>query len=127
MRLTILLSLPGARMFIVKGDGVMSSEIRLQEMEITTESDQKIHLAYEETGDVLEIVFDDIEATCAVELTDNILLRFHREQGRAAGLTFLGPGLPVRTWSSQFRSHRPGQSARRPTRDCSADYHHLTC
>jgi len=67
----------------------MNSELRLQEMEITTEDGQKIHLAYEEAGDILEIVFDDIEATCAVELTDNILLRFHREQGRAVGLTIL--------------------------------------
>jgi hypothetical protein len=87
--LTTLLSLPGARMLIVTGDGIMSNKLCLQEMEITTESGQRIHLAYEETGDVLEIVFDDVEATCAVELTDNILLRFHREQGRAAGLTIL--------------------------------------
>ena len=34
-------------------------------------------------------MLDDTEATCAVELTDNILLRFHREQGRATGLTIL--------------------------------------
>jgi len=73
----------------------MNSELRLQEMEITTENGQKMHLAYEEMGDVLEIVFDDAddkhptEATCAVELTDNILLRFDREQGRAVGLTIL--------------------------------------
>ncbi len=40
-------------------------------------------------GDILEIVFGDVKATCAVELTDNIALRFHREQARAAGLTIL--------------------------------------
>jgi hypothetical protein len=61
----------------------------VQEMEITTENGRPIHLAYDETGDVLEIVFDDVEATCAVELTDNILLRFHRELGQATGLTIL--------------------------------------
>ena len=61
----------------------------IQEMEITTENGRPIHLAYDETGDILEIVFDDVEATCAVELTDNILLRFHRELGQAAGLTIL--------------------------------------
>ena len=66
----------------------MSDEI-VQEMEITTENGQSIHLAYDETGDVLEIVFDDVEATCAVELTDNILLRFHEELGQAVGLTIL--------------------------------------
>ena len=61
----------------------------VQEMEIATENGRPIRLAYDETGDVLEIVFDDVEATCAVELTDNILLRFHRELGQAAGLTIL--------------------------------------
>jgi len=66
----------------------MSNEM-IQEMEITTEDGQLIRLAYDEAGDVLEIVFDGVEATCAVELTDNILLRFHRELGQAAGLTIL--------------------------------------
>lgn len=61
----------------------------LQEAEITTEHGQKIHLAYDEVGDVLEVVFDRIEATCAVELTANILLRFHRQLGQAVGLTIL--------------------------------------
>ena len=66
----------------------MSNEI-VQEMEIATENGELIRLAYDETGDILEIVFDGVEATCAVELTDNILLRFHRELGQAAGLTNL--------------------------------------
>jgi hypothetical protein len=66
----------------------MSNEI-VQEVEITTENGQPIRMAYDETGDVLEIVFDGVEATCAVELTDNILLCFHRELGQAAGLTIL--------------------------------------
>ena len=66
------------------------SELRLHETELMTKDGQRIHLAYEEVGDILEIVFGDVEATCAIELTDNIVLRFHREQGRAAGLTILG-------------------------------------
>jgi len=65
------------------------SELRLHETELVTTDGQKIRLAYEEVGDILEIVFGDVESTCAVELTDNIVLRFHREQGRAAGLTIL--------------------------------------
>ena len=65
------------------------SELSLQETELTTSDGHRIHLAYEQVGDILEIVFDDVEATCAVELTDNIVLRFHRQQGRAAGLTIL--------------------------------------
>lgn len=65
------------------------SELRLHETDLVTKDGQKIHLAYEEVGDILEIVFDNVKATCAVELTDNIVLHFHREQGRAAGLTIL--------------------------------------
>jgi YD repeat-containing protein len=61
----------------------------VQESEIVTEDGHPMRLAYDETGDVLEVVFADVEATCAVELTDNILLRFHRELGRAVGLTIL--------------------------------------
>ncbi len=65
------------------------SKLRLHETEFATKDGQRIYLAYEEMGDILEIVFDNVEATCAIELTDNIVLRFHREQGRAAGLTIL--------------------------------------
>jgi hypothetical protein len=65
------------------------SELRLHETDLVTKDGQRIHLAYEEVGDILEIVFDNVKATCAVELTDNIVLHFHREQGRAAGLTIL--------------------------------------
>jgi len=55
----------------------------------STEHGQQIHLAYNKVGDALEVVFDRIEATCAVELTDNILLRFHRQLDQAVGLTIL--------------------------------------
>ena len=65
------------------------SDLTLHETELMTKDGQRIHLAYEEVGDILEIVFDGVEATCAVELTDNIVLRFHHQQGRAAGLTLL--------------------------------------
>ncbi|MCZ7568699.1 MAG: DUF2283 domain-containing protein [Ardenticatenaceae bacterium] len=65
------------------------SELSLHEIELVTEDGQKIRLGYEEVGDILEIVFDDVEATCALELTDNIVLRFDRQQGQAAGLTIL--------------------------------------
>jgi hypothetical protein len=67
----------------------MDSTLRLQETEFITADGHTIHLAYEQVGDVLEIVFPGVEATYAVDLTDNILLRFHREQGQAAGLTIL--------------------------------------
>lgn len=65
------------------------SDFQLQEIELNTKAGQRIRLAYEAAGDVLEIVFDEVEATCAIELTDNIVLRFGRQQGLAAGLTIL--------------------------------------
>lgn len=65
------------------------SELSLREIELITEDGQRIRLGYEEVGDILEVVFDGVEATCAVELTDNIVLRFDRQQGQAAGLTIL--------------------------------------
>ena len=65
------------------------NELCLHETELITRDGHRICLAYEEVGDILEIVFDDVKATCAVELTDNVVLRFHRQQGRAAGLTIL--------------------------------------
>jgi len=67
----------------------MDNTFHVQETDFSTEDGQRIHLAYDQVGDVLEIVFEGAQATCAVELTDNILLRFHRELGQAAGLTIL--------------------------------------
>lgn len=67
----------------------MTDRLNLLETEIMTSTGQPARLAYDEEGDVLEIVLNDIEATCAVELTDNILLSFNRERGQAVGLTLL--------------------------------------
>ena len=80
------------------------SELRLHETELMTKDGQRIHLAYEEVGDILDIVFDDVKATCAVELTDNIVLRFHREQGRSAGLTILDFSILASPTESGVRS-----------------------
>ncbi len=67
----------------------MSDELRIRETDITTDDGQLIHFAYDEEGDIMEIVFNDRQATCAVELTDNILLRFNLEGRQAIGLTLL--------------------------------------
>ncbi|MFZ4664453.1 MAG: DUF2283 domain-containing protein [Caldilineaceae bacterium] len=42
---------------------------------------QTAHCEYDPTGDLLEIYFVQGEATAAVELTDNIVLRFDWESG----------------------------------------------
>lgn len=67
----------------------MMNDLRNHETELVAENGQKIHLAYEETGDILEVVFEGVKATATVELTDNIVLRFDRQQASAAGLTIV--------------------------------------
>lgn len=68
----------------------MKEQLNLQELDLLTNTGQNVHLSYEEVGDVLEIVFQGVAATSAIELTDNILLSFNRDLGEAAGLTILG-------------------------------------
>lgn len=50
---------------------------------------RKVRLAYEEVGDILEVVFEGVSATSAIELTEHILLSFSGELRQAAGLTIL--------------------------------------
>ncbi|MBL7063034.1 MAG: DUF2283 domain-containing protein [Anaerolineae bacterium] len=61
----------------------------IQKIKVTFDDEQDVHLAYDEECDILEVVFKGIEANCAIELTDHVLLRFNLEQGRAAGLSVL--------------------------------------
>jgi len=67
----------------------MSEELCLNEIDLISDDGHAIHFAYDKEGDILEIVFDNVKATCAIELTDEILLRFNLERGQAAGLTIL--------------------------------------
>jgi hypothetical protein len=67
----------------------MYDQVKLAEINMTTKDGNAVHLAYEETGDILEIVFPGVDADCSIELTDQILLGFNRKQKRAAGLTML--------------------------------------
>lgn len=48
---------------------------------------EKIQLAYDETGDVLDFFFGENEPATGVELTDHILLRLNQKTGRAVSLT----------------------------------------
>jgi hypothetical protein len=67
----------------------MSKELYLHETDLISDDGHAIHFAYDEEGDILEVVFDNVKATCALELTEEILLRFNLERGQAAGLTIL--------------------------------------
>lgn len=69
--------------------------MRIQKTELI-DNGQIVHLAYDEEGDILEVVFQGVEATCAVELTEHILLRFNLEHERAAGLSILDFSLLAR-------------------------------
>ncbi|MBL7065047.1 MAG: DUF2283 domain-containing protein [Anaerolineae bacterium] len=51
----------------------------LIEFEITLEDGTIVHCDYDKEGDILELFFRRGPATCTVELTDNIILRFDRE------------------------------------------------
>jgi len=51
----------------------------LIEFEIPLEDGKAIHCQYDKEGDILELFFKQGVATCTVELTDNIILRFDRE------------------------------------------------
>lgn len=67
----------------------MSDEIKLSEINLTANNGSPVSLAYEESGDILEIVFPGSDPDCAVELTDQILLSLNRGQQVATGLTIL--------------------------------------
>lgn len=67
----------------------MESNVKLSAIDLVAQNGSPIHLAYEETGDILEVVFGDVQPDCSLELTDNILLSVNRAQRAAAGLTIL--------------------------------------
>lgn len=67
----------------------MSEELQIHTTDFVSDNGHAIHFAYDEEGDILEVVFDNVKATCAIELTEEILLRFDLERGQAAGLTIL--------------------------------------
>ena len=72
-------------------------DMHIQKIEVVSDDGQNVHLAYDEECDILEVVFKGIEANCAIELTDHILLRFNLEKERAAGLSVLDFSLLARS------------------------------
>jgi hypothetical protein len=67
----------------------MSEELCIHRTDLVSNDGHTIHFAYDEKGDIMEVVFGNVKATCAIELTEEILLRFNLERGQAAGLTIL--------------------------------------
>lgn len=55
----------------------------------TVREGQIVQLEYDEEGDLLEVFFERGPANCAVELGDNIILRFDHERGKPLSLSLL--------------------------------------
>ena len=67
----------------------MADELNIYKTDITFDDGRTIHLMYDRDSDDLEIVFKKGRANCAIELTDNIVLRFDREKEKALSLILL--------------------------------------
>jgi YD repeat-containing protein len=61
--------------------------MKLTEIESTLSA--QVLYTYDEEGDLLEIVFRQGEATCAVELTDSIILRFDLDTSEPLSLSLI--------------------------------------
>lgn len=63
--------------------------MRLERQLFTLSTGQKGWAEYDPEGDVLEITFQSAEATCAVELTESVILRLDYESGEPLSLSFI--------------------------------------
>ena len=63
------------------------SMLRLTEFDATLDDGRLVHYCYDEEADILEIVFRKARATCAVELTESIILRFDLEKEEPLSLS----------------------------------------
>lgn len=62
----------------------------IDKFEVNLSTGQKAQYEYDREGDVLEVIFRPGEATCAVELTESIILRFDWETGEPMSIGFIG-------------------------------------
>ena len=62
---------------------------KLHRTEVKSTNGETIRFVYDESGDMLDIFFGENETATGVELTDHILLRLNRTNGRAVSLTLL--------------------------------------
>ncbi len=65
------------------------SALRLTRFDSILDNGQTVHYCYDEEGDILEIIFRRARATCAVELTESIILRFDLEKEEPLSLSFI--------------------------------------
>ena len=65
------------------------NELKINKSELKLVSGETANISYDETDDILEIIFNGNRPATGIELTDNILLRVDRKTGQAASLTIL--------------------------------------
>jgi hypothetical protein len=63
--------------------------MKLERQELTLKTGKKVLYEYDPDGDILEIIFQQAEATSAVELTESIILRFSWETNQPLSLSFI--------------------------------------
>jgi hypothetical protein len=63
--------------------------MKLEKRELTLNTGQTAWYEYDQDSDILEIIFQPAEATCAVELTESIILRFEWETNEPLSLSFI--------------------------------------
>jgi hypothetical protein len=68
----------------------------LIEKNITLDNGSKAQWSYDTESDMLEIFFQEGDATCTVELADGIFLRLDLDQGRPLSIAFLAVSSLIR-------------------------------
>lgn len=63
--------------------------INLEQYEITLSTGQHVLAEYDREGDILELIFRQSEATCAIELTESLILRFDWDDNEPLSLSFI--------------------------------------
>ncbi|MFN8455962.1 MAG: DUF2283 domain-containing protein [Anaerolineae bacterium] len=63
--------------------------MKIERQEVILNTGEKAWYEYDQESDVLEIIFRPGEATCAIELTESIILRFDWESNQPLSLSFI--------------------------------------
>lgn len=63
--------------------------LAIKRSQVELETGEKVQYEYDNEGDILEIIFQRGAATCAVELTDSIILHFDWEAVQPLSLTMI--------------------------------------
>ncbi len=63
--------------------------MKIETREFTVSTGEKVRFEYDRESDLLEIIFRTDEATCAVELTESIVLRFDWDTNEPLSLSVI--------------------------------------